>query len=79
MRKSIRTLATLSLLSLAPLTSHAVEVRGLFNVGYDFGGDRLVTTSIPMGRPISSMPIAASSSAAACPLFGNRPAPWRPS
>ncbi len=43
MRKSIRTLATLSLLSLTPLTSHAMEVRGLFNVGYDFGGDRLVT------------------------------------
>jgi hypothetical protein len=43
MRKSVRSLAVASLLSLAPLTSQAAEVRGLFNVGYDFGGDRLVT------------------------------------
>ncbi len=43
MRKSIRTLALLTMLSGVSLTTEAAEVRGLFNVGYDFGGDRLVT------------------------------------
>ena len=43
MRKSIRTLALLTMLSGVSLTTEAAEVRGLFNMGYDFGGDRLVT------------------------------------
>ncbi len=43
MRKSIRTLALLTMLSGVSFTTEAAEVRGLFNVGYDFGGDRLVT------------------------------------
>ncbi len=43
MRTSIRTLALLSVLSGMSYTAQAAEVRGLFNMGYDFGGDRLVT------------------------------------
>ena len=43
MRKSIRTLALLSVLSGMSYTAQAVEVRGLFNMGYDLGGDKLVT------------------------------------
>ncbi len=43
MRKSIRTLALLSVLSGMSYTAQAAEVRGLFNMGYDFGGDTLVT------------------------------------
>ena len=43
MRKTIRTLALLSVLSGASLTANAAEVRGLFNMGYDFGGERLYT------------------------------------
>lgn len=43
MHKSIRTLALLSVLSGVSYTTQAADVRGLFNMGYDFGGDTLVT------------------------------------
>lgn len=43
MRKTIRTLALLSVLSGVSFTANAVEVRGLFNIGYDVGGDSIVT------------------------------------
>lgn len=43
MRKPLRTFVLMLLLSGVSLSSQAAEVRGLFNMGYDFGGDRLVT------------------------------------
>jgi len=43
MRTLFRSLAVVSLLSLSAPAAQAVEVRGLFNMGYEFGGDLLYT------------------------------------
>lgn len=49
MRKSLRTLTLLSVLSGVSFASEAAEVRGLFNVGYDVGGDPIVTVLYTYG------------------------------
>lgn len=49
MRKSLLTLALLSALTGTSLTANAADVRGLFNIGYDAGGDPIVTVLYTYG------------------------------